>query len=72
MTDDGVPDKYKLAVRDFTRGSVSLESMVKERTPQADSKNADFPTPNRRANTRRSLLDRRVDDNKNQNDKVSG
>ena len=31
MADDGVPDKYKLSVRDFTGGEVSLESMVNTR-----------------------------------------
>ena len=36
MTDSGVPDKYKFAVRDFTGGVVSLESMVEARTPKAD------------------------------------
>jgi hypothetical protein len=38
MTDDGVPPKYMLAVRDFTRGAVSLEEMVIARMP--DSKKA--------------------------------
>jgi plasmid maintenance system antidote protein VapI len=33
MSQDGVPAKYMLAVRDFTDGEVTLESLVKERTP---------------------------------------
>lgn len=33
MADDGVPPKYMLKVRDFTRKAVTLESMVKARTP---------------------------------------
>ena len=33
ISDDGVPDKFKLAVRDFTHGAVTLESMVEARTP---------------------------------------
>lgn len=33
IADNGVPDKYKLAVRDFTKHAVSLEEMVWERTP---------------------------------------
>lgn len=28
IASDGVPDKYKLAIRDFTNGEVTLESMV--------------------------------------------
>ena len=32
MRAGGVPDKYKFAVRDFTSGVVSLESMVEART----------------------------------------
>lgn len=35
MADDGVPPKYMLAVRDFTKKAVSLEAMVKARTPDA-------------------------------------
>lgn len=35
MADDGVPPKFMLAVRDFTNGGVSLESLVEDRTPQA-------------------------------------
>lgn len=34
MACDGVPDKYKLRVREFTGGAVSLESMVGQRTPE--------------------------------------
>lgn len=34
IADDGVPDKYKLAVRDFTKRAVSLESLVQARTPK--------------------------------------
>ena len=41
MADDGVPDKFKIAVRDFTEGKVSLEAMVIARTPPAS---ADTPT----------------------------
>lgn len=33
FADDGVPPKYMLAVRDFTKGKVTLDSMVRERTP---------------------------------------
>lgn len=33
MADDGVPPKYMLAVRDFSGGAVTLEEMVRERTP---------------------------------------
>lgn len=43
MADDGVPPKYMLAVRDFTRKAVTLESMVKARTP--DSKPSAEPAP---------------------------
>lgn len=34
MADDGVPPKYMIAVRDFTSGLVSLESLVQDRTVQ--------------------------------------
>lgn len=34
IADEGVPNKYMLAVRDFTAGSVSLEEMVQARTPE--------------------------------------
>lgn len=33
MADDGVPPKYMLAVRAFTKDAVTLESMVQDRTP---------------------------------------
>jgi DNA-binding transcriptional regulator YdaS (Cro superfamily) len=33
FADDGVPPKYMLAVRDFSHGEVTLDSMVQERTP---------------------------------------
>lgn len=33
MADDGVPIKYMLAVRAFTKDAVTLESMVQDRTP---------------------------------------
>jgi DNA-binding transcriptional regulator YdaS (Cro superfamily) len=33
MSQDGVPPKYMLTVRDFTGGNVSLESLVEDRTP---------------------------------------
>lgn len=32
MADDGVPPKYMLAVRDFTKGAVTLEALVQART----------------------------------------
>lgn len=32
MSDDGVPPKYMLSVRDFTRGAVTLEALVQART----------------------------------------
>lgn len=35
MADDGVPPKFMLAVRDFTGGAVTLESLVEDRTPAA-------------------------------------
>lgn len=35
MADDGVPPKFMFAVRDFTRGKVSLEDLVEARTPDA-------------------------------------
>lgn len=35
IADDGVPNKYMEAVRDFTRGVVTLESMVRERAERA-------------------------------------
>lgn len=35
MADDGVPPKFMLAVRDFTKGEVTLESLVVARTPDA-------------------------------------
>jgi DNA-binding transcriptional regulator YdaS (Cro superfamily) len=34
MAQAGVPIKFMLAVRDFTRGEVTLEDMVKARTPK--------------------------------------
>lgn len=33
MAEDGVPPKFMFAVRDFTKGKVTLESLVKGRTP---------------------------------------
>jgi hypothetical protein len=33
MADDGVPPKFMLVVRDFTEGAVTLEEMVRARTP---------------------------------------
>jgi hypothetical protein len=33
FSDEGVPPKYMLAVRDFTGGEITLDSMVSERTP---------------------------------------
>ena len=35
MADDGVPAKYMLTVRSFTKNAVSLESMLKARTAEA-------------------------------------
>lgn len=34
MADDGVPPKFMFAVRDFTKGKVTLESLVEARTPE--------------------------------------
>ncbi|QIM51601.1 helix-turn-helix domain-containing protein [Hydrogenophaga crocea] len=39
MADEGVPVKYMQAVRAFTKNKVTLEEMVKARTP--DSKTAE-------------------------------
>ena len=36
ITEDGVPTKYMLAIRDFTDGEVTLEDMVASRTPGAE------------------------------------
>ena len=35
MADDGVPAKYMLIVRDFTKGKVTLETLVKHRVADA-------------------------------------
>lgn len=35
FAEDGVPPKYMLAVRDFTNGDVTLDSLVRQRTPAA-------------------------------------
>ena len=35
MADDGVPPKFMFAVRDFTEGAVSLESLIEDRTQKA-------------------------------------
>lgn len=35
IADGGVPNKYMEAVRDFTDGEVTLESMVRERAEKA-------------------------------------
>ncbi len=40
FANDGVPPKYMLAVRDFTKGEVTLDSMVQERTPAASQASA--------------------------------
>lgn len=40
FANDGVPPKYMLAVRDFTNGEVTLDSMVQERTPSASQATA--------------------------------
>lgn len=37
MADAGVPPKYMLAVRDFTGGAVTLESLVQDRTDTTES-----------------------------------
>lgn len=42
IADDGVPPKFMFAVRDFTGGAVTLESLVQDRMP--DSK-VDPKTP---------------------------
>lgn len=34
MANDGVPPKFMLTVRDFTKGKVTLESLVNARTPE--------------------------------------
>ena len=31
MASDGVPDEYKLAIREFSGGAVTLESMIETR-----------------------------------------
>jgi len=36
MTTDGVPPKFMFAIRDFTEGSVPLESLVAARTPDTE------------------------------------
>lgn len=41
MADDGVPDKFKFVVRDFTNGEVSLEALVAARTPGVLAEAAD-------------------------------
>jgi hypothetical protein len=41
MADDGVPPKFMLQVRDFTTGVVTLEEMVKARTPEAPARTVD-------------------------------
>lgn len=43
MADDGVPPKYMLQVRDFSSGAVTLEEMVRARTPEPDTKSANAP-----------------------------
>lgn len=40
MADDGVPPKYMLIVRDFSAGAVTLEEMVRARTPDAPAPTA--------------------------------
>lgn len=40
FANDGVPPKYMLAVRDFTNGEVTLDSMVQERTPSVSQATA--------------------------------
>lgn len=41
MAESGVPDRYKLKVRNFSHGSVTLESMVEDRVAKhSDTKEA--------------------------------
>lgn len=37
IADDGVPMKYMLAIRDFTKGEVSLEEMASQRAADISS-----------------------------------
>ena len=45
MADDGVPPKYMLKVRAFTKNAVSLESMIKDRTRKASPSAIDSGIP---------------------------
>lgn len=40
MADDGVPIKYLTAIRDFTEGAVTLESMAEQRAVFVDQPKA--------------------------------
>jgi hypothetical protein len=72
IADDGVPPKFMLMVRDFTKDAVSLEAMVAARTPgsQPSEPNPDLahgsaaqsPQPERRKSPDRRKVDRRADD----------
>ena len=37
MATDGVPTKFMFAVRDFTKGAVTLEDMVQARTKESEA-----------------------------------
>lgn len=43
MADDGVPPKYMLSVRDFTKGQVTLEELVQARTAAPEPAKAEEP-----------------------------
>lgn len=43
MADDGVPPKFMLTVRDFSDGVVTLEEMVKARTPDPSASSPPHP-----------------------------
>lgn len=45
MADDGVPPKYMLAVRAFTKDVVSLESLVQDRTTTTEPTNKPRQSP---------------------------
>lgn len=45
MAEGGVPPKYMIAVRDFTKRAVSLESMVRARTPAEPAASGITPEP---------------------------
>lgn len=45
MAEVGVPPKYMLAIRDFTKAEVSLESLVEDRTPTSGAEDLVFEQP---------------------------